>query len=114
MQITNEYTNKTDSIKDEKQSSTPSKTMHDKVGHVLDELFFLLEENSYYVMEQHLGCLVKSCVKERFIKLEKLNKGVIKNKSSLTNLNILRFIKEGNKLPVLFLCGIKGLEFSVE
>ena len=53
MQITNEYTNKTDSIKDEKQSSTPSKTVHDKVGHVLEELIFLLEENSY-VMEQHL------------------------------------------------------------
>ena len=46
--------------------------------------------------------------------MEKLIKGGIKNKSSWTNLNILRFIKEGNKLPVLFLCGIKGSEFSVE
>ena len=54
MQITNEYTNKVDSIKDEKQSSTPSKTVHDKLEHVLEELIFLLEENSYYVMEQHL------------------------------------------------------------
>ena len=37
-----------------------------------------------------------------------------KNKSLLTNLNILRFIKERNKLLVSFLCGVSGWEFSVE
>ena len=37
-----------------------------------------------------------------------------KNKSLLTNLNILRFIKERNKLLVSFLCGVSGLEFSVK
>ena len=47
MQTTNEYTNWIDSNKNEKQSCTPSKTVQDKVKHVLEELIFLLEEKSY-------------------------------------------------------------------
>ena len=52
--------------------------------------------------------------KEKVYKDGKALQMCCKNKSFLTNLNILRFIKERNKLLVCFLFGVSGLEFSVE
>ena len=122
LQIINEYTNRIDSNKTEKQSCTSSKTVPDKVEHVLEELIFLLEEKSYdylcdgkeHLWEKLTGLIGEKLCKEKVYKDGKALQTCYKNKSFSTNLNILRFIKERNKLLVCFLCGVSGLEFSVE
>ena len=60
------------------------------------------------------GLIGEKLCKEKVYKDGKAPQTCYTNKSFLTNLNILRFIKERNKLLVRFLCGVSGLEFSVE
>ena len=65
-------------------------------------------------MGKSTGLIGEKLCKEKVYKDGKALQTCHKNKSILTNLNILRFIKERNKLLVRFLCGVSGLEFSVE
>ena len=105
-----------------RKNCTSSKTVQDKVEHVLEELIFLLEEKSYdylcdgkeHLWEKLTGLIGEKLCKEKVYKDGKAPQTCYTNKSFLTNLNILRFIKERNKLLVRFLCGVSGLEFSVE
>ena len=121
MQTTNEYINQIDSNKNEKQSCILKK-VQDKMKQVLEELIFLLEEKSYdsscngkdHLWEKLIGLIGEKLCKEKVYKDGKALQTCYKNKSFLTNLNILRFIKERNKLLVRFSCGVSGLEFSLE
>ena len=82
----------------------------------------MLEEKSYdylcdgkeHLWEKLTGLIGEKLCKEKVYKDGKALQTCHKNKSVLTNLNISRFIKERNKLLVCFLCGVDGLEFSVE
>ena len=65
-------------------------------------------------MGKSTGLIGEKLCKEKVYKDGKALQTCCKNKSFSTNLNILRFIKERNKLLVCFLCGVSGLEFSVE
>ena len=84
--------------------------MQDKVEQVLKELIFLLEEKSYdnlcdgkeHVWEKLIGLINEKLCKEKVYKDGEALQTCYKNKSFLTNLNILRFIKERNKLLVCF------------
>ena len=67
-----------------------------------------------HLWEKSTGLIGEKLCKGKVYKDGKALQMCYTNKYFLTNLNILRFIKERNKLLVRFLCGVSGLEFSVE
>ena len=82
---------------------------------MLEEKFHdSLFDGKEYLWEKLIGLIGEKLYKENVYKDGKALQTCHKNKSFLTNLNILRFIKERSKLLVRFSCGVSGLKFSVE